>query len=81
MSLGLLAATDTAEVLLVTPAVRNIIREAKTYLIDNTIETSGELGMQIFERSLTDAVKMGKISQDVALNFALRPALLSKLLK
>ncbi len=70
-----------AEILLVTPAVRNIIREAKTYLIDNTIETSSELGMQIFEKSLADAVKAGKISQDIALKFALRPELLSKLLR
>lgn len=70
-----------AEILLVTPAVRNIIREAKTYLIDNTIETSSELGMQIFEKGLADAVKTGKISQDIALKFAQRPELLSKLLR
>lgn len=73
--------TAVAEILLVTPAIRNIIREAKTYLIDNTIETSAELGMQIFEKSLVEAVKGGKISEEVALKFALRPGLLLKLLK
>lgn len=70
-----------SELLFATPAVRNIIREAKTYLIDNIIETSAELGMQTLEHSLADLVKGGKISQEVALRFALRPELLSKLLK
>lgn len=73
--------TLASEVLFVTPAVRNIIREGKSYLIDNTIETSAELGMQPLERSLADLVKRGKISEDTALRFALRPELLSKLLK
>jgi len=70
-----------SEILFATPAVRNIIREGKSYLIDNTIETSAELGMQTLEHSLADLVKGGKISQEVALRFALRPELLSKLLK
>lgn len=70
-----------SEVLFATPAIRNIIREGKSYLIDNTIETSAELGMQPLERSLAMLVKRGKISQEVALKFALRPELLLKLLK
>lgn len=70
-----------SEVLFAIPAVRNIIRENKSYLIDNVIETSAELGMQTIERSLADLVKKGKISQETALRFALRPELLIKLLK
>lgn len=70
-----------SEILFATPAIRNIVREAKTYLVDNTIETSAELGMQTLEHSLADLVKGGKISQEVALRYALRPELLSKLLK
>lgn len=73
--------TVVSEVLFATPAIRNIIREGKTYLIDNVIETSAEGGMQILESSLADLVKKGKISSEVALRFALRPELLSKLLK
>lgn len=73
--------TLASEVLFATPAIRNIIREAKTYLIDNTIETSAELGMQTLERSLVNLVKRGKISQEVALKFSLRPGLLMKLMK
>lgn len=70
-----------SETLFATPGVRNIIREGKTHLIDNLIETSAELGMQILEKSLADLVKRGKISAETALNFSLRPELLSKLLK
>ena len=73
--------TLATEILFATPAVRNIIREGKSYLIDNTIETSAELGMQTIERSLATLVKKGRISQDVAVLFALRPELLLKLLK
>lgn len=69
------------EILFATPAVRNMIREKKSYLIDNIIETSAELGMQSIERSLAGLVKKGKVSQEVALKFALRPELLLKLLK
>ncbi len=73
--------TLAAEVLFATPAVRNIIREGKSHMIDNLIETSAELGMQTLERSLAELVKKGKISQEMALRFALRPELLNKLLK
>lgn len=70
-----------SEVLFANPAVRNIIREGKSYLIDNVIETSAEGGMQILERSLADLVRAGKISSEQALRHTLRPALLSKLMK
>lgn len=70
-----------SELLIATPAVRNIIREGKVYLIDNTIETSAELGMQPLERSLADLIKRGKIAEEVGLKYALRPGLLTKLLK
>ncbi len=68
------------EVLFATPPIRNIIREGKTYLIDNVIETSSESGMQVLEKSLADLVKAGKISEETALRYALRPNLLMKLL-
>lgn len=70
-----------SEVLFATPAVRNLIRESKTYLIDNVIETSAELGMQVLEKSLADLVKLGKISRDIASSYSLRPELLDKLLR
>lgn len=70
-----------SEVLFATPPIRNIIREGKTYLIDNVIETSSESGMQVLEKSLADLVKEGKISEETALRYSLRPGLLGKLLR
>lgn len=72
--------TLASEILFATPAARNNIREGKTYLIDNLIQTSAELGMSSLESSLANLVKSGKVSSEVALKFALRPELLSKLL-
>ncbi len=62
-----------SEVLLATPAVRNIIREGKTYQIDNVIQTSSDLGMISLERSLVSLVKEGKISIEKAQQVASRP--------
>ncbi|OGE26276.1 type IV pili twitching motility protein PilT [Candidatus Daviesbacteria bacterium RIFCSPHIGHO2_02_FULL_39_12] len=70
-----------SEVLFANPAIKNIIREGKTYMIDNVIETSAEMGMQILESSLANLVKSGKIAPEMAQRFALRPGLLSKLLR
>ncbi|MBI2019137.1 type IV pilus twitching motility protein PilT [Candidatus Daviesbacteria bacterium] len=70
-----------SELLFATPAVRNVIREGKSYLIDNIIETSAESGMQTLEKSLADLVKKGRISQEVAGRYSLRPELLYKLIK
>ena len=69
------------EILFATPASRNVIREAKTYLLDNLIQTSAEMGMISMETSLAALVKSGKISQDIAARFALRPEMLMKLLQ
>lgn len=68
------------EVLFATAAIRNIIREGKTHLIDNSIETSAEFGMQLLEKSLVELIKHGKISQEMATRYTLRPVLLDKLI-
>lgn len=61
------------EVLLGTPSIKNIIREGKTHLIDNTIQTSTAEGMMLFEEDLKEKVEKGLILQEVAVEYALRP--------
>ncbi len=68
------------EILIVTPAVRNNIRESKTFQIDNAIQTSGNLGMRLLENSLAEFVNMGVVDKNVAMEYAIRPSLLNKLL-
>lgn len=70
-----------AEVLLATPAVRTVIREGKTHLIDNIIQTSADVGMIPLEVSLASLVRAGKISLVTAQSYALRPAELLRHLK
>ena len=69
------------EVLLATPAVRNVIREGKTYQIDNIIQTSGDLGMMTLEKSLVRLVREGKITLDAAQAVSLRPDEIIRLFK
>jgi twitching motility protein PilT len=55
------------EVMVVTTAIRQLIRSKKTYLIPTEIETGMQLGMQPLERSLKQLVAAGKISAESAL--------------
>lgn len=68
------------ELLFANPALRSLIRDDKTHLIDNLIQTSAETGMRSLESSLVTLVREGKISVDTAMNYSLRPQLISKLL-
>lgn len=67
------------EVMLATTAIRTAIREGKTYQIDSILQTSGQLGMFTLEHSLSDLVKQGKVSFEVARSWALRPEELTRL--
>lgn len=61
------------EILIGTSPIKNTIREGKTHLIDNIIQTSGDAGMMIFEDNLKQLVEQNIISHQVALEYALRP--------
>ncbi|MEX0616795.1 MAG: type IV pilus twitching motility protein PilT [Candidatus Woykebacteria bacterium] len=60
------------EILLATSAVRNVVREGKTHLIDNVIQTSSQIGMITLENSLATLIKGGKISLETALSYSLK---------
>lgn len=70
-----------AEVLLGTAAVKTSIREGKSHLINNVIQTSGELGMQSLENDLARLVNSGKVDLRVAQEYALAPQELNRLIK
>lgn len=59
-----------AEILVATPAVRNIIREGKSHQLDAVIQTGTEYGMQSLDKTLVGLVHSGTISLDEARNFA-----------
>ncbi len=69
------------EILVATPAVRNLIREAKAHEIDFVIETGSEQGMVSLNRSLTDLIRRGEISVEQASMYSLNPGELALLLR
>ncbi len=70
-----------AEVLVVNPAVRNIIREAKTHQIDAVIQTGAEEGMQSMDKTLVNLIHEGKISYEDAKGFAVNPEEFERLMQ
>jgi twitching motility protein PilT len=59
-----------AEILIATPAVRNIIREGKSHQLEAVIQTGAEFGMQSMDRTLVGLIKAGTITYDEARNHA-----------
>src|SRR3954466_11469604 len=55
-----------AEILVPTPAVRNLIREGKTHQIYSALQTGGATGMQTMDAALADLVREQKISRELA---------------
>ncbi len=61
------------EIMVATPAVRNLIREGKTYQINSQIQTGAKFGMQAMDFSLANLYKKGIISQEDAMTYAMDP--------
>lgn len=59
-----------AEILVATPAVRNIIREGKTHQLDAVIQTGAEHGMQSMDKTLVSLIHAGTITYEEARNVA-----------
>lgn len=58
------------EILIPTPAVRNLIREGKTHQIYSVMQTGQKYGMQTMDSCLADLYKRGKITYELALTKA-----------
>ena len=56
------------EIMVVTPAISNLIREGKTSQIYSAIQTGGKFGMQTLEKVLADLYKAGVISLEAAMS-------------
>ncbi len=67
---GRIAAT---EILLANSAIRNLIRDQKTFQIDNVIQTASDQGMMLMEASLLQWANRGTISFEMARMYSIRP--------
>ena len=61
------------EIMLGTPAIRNLIREAKIAQMYSAIQTGMNIGMQTLDHNLTDLVRRSVISPQVARSAAKTP--------
>ena len=61
------------EIMLGTPAIRNLIREAKVAQMYSAIQTGGAIGMQTLDQCLEDMVGNNIVSRDVARQKASNP--------
>jgi twitching motility protein PilT len=68
------------EIMIVTPAIGNLIREGKTAQIYSSIQTGGKYGMQTLEMALRDLYLQKMISYEDALAKSSKPDDLAKML-
>ncbi len=68
------------ELMFANHAIRNLIREGKTYQIDNVVQTSGKKGMMLIETSLIQLLQKDLITKEAAMRQAFRPEELQRLI-
>ena len=68
------------EIMLATPAVRNLIREDRTYQLPNLIRTNLREGMQLLDQALVNLYREQRISQESVFAFCNEPEQVEKLI-
>lgn len=66
------------EIMIATPAIRNLIREGKTYQIVSEIQTGARYGMRLLDDHLRELYEQGLISYDALMAAAYEPKELSE---
>ena len=69
------------EIMVATPAIRNLIREEKTHQIDTAIQTGSKYGMQTMDNSMLKLFNKGKISEETVLSQSVFPDVIKRYLK
>ena len=66
------------EVMIATPAIRNLIREGKTHQIQSAIQTGNKFGMKTMDSSLMDLSHQGIISREDTLSYSVDRELMER---
>ena len=61
------------EIMIATPAIRNLIREQKTHQVYTAIQTGAEIGMQTLDSHLLELFRSGVVSYEMALSKSSNP--------
>ena len=72
--------TAALEIMVATPAIKNLIREGKTHQIESSIQTGSKYGMRTMDMVLSNLYREGVITQETAMNSAIDREILSRLL-
>ena len=73
--------TPAFEIMHSNPAIRNLIREEKTYQIDSVIASHGSDGMRTMDQSLFMLCQEGRITSETALRFSVHEEALERRLQ
>ncbi|MBI4240340.1 MAG: hypothetical protein HY613_01380 [Candidatus Rokubacteria bacterium] len=68
------------EIMVMTPAIRNLIREEKIHQIYSAMQAGTKYGMQTMNQSLVNLVHKGLVSRDDAISRSTMPEELAQLL-
>ncbi|QCX32720.1 type IV pilus twitching motility protein PilT [Caloramator sp. E03] len=68
------------EIMVATPAIRNLIREGKTHQIDSAVQTGGKYGMKTMDMSLVELYKKGIITYDDAMTYCVDKDIMERLI-
>lgn len=55
-----------AEIMVMTPAIQNLLQSGRAFQIPSTMQTGKEFGMQLMDQALLDAVQAKEIDPDAA---------------
>ena len=69
------------EILIATPALRNLIREAKTHQIPSYIQTGAKFGMRSMDASLAELVRRNVVDKEIAESRCVDPQMFERLLR
>jgi len=78
---GTIDRVPAVEILMNIPSVAATIRDGKTYLINNILETGEGSGLLLFEKHILNLYKAGLISKETAFSYSLRPKELERFIK
>lgn len=66
------------EIMRLTPAIRNMIRDNKVHQIEGVISTSSQDQMRSMDQSLLELYRKGRITRDTTLKYAMTPEMLKR---
>ncbi|MGH2394278.1 MAG: type IV pilus twitching motility protein PilT, partial [Candidatus Limnocylindria bacterium] len=73
--------TMSMEIMVATPAIRNLIREEKVHQIYSALQSGSKYGMQTMNQSLAELVRRRQITREDAMNRSTLPEELAQLLQ